>query len=43
MPSGVFQSGDEVDQKNVFTSLNSARKLLGLAKEKLFLGLWSDL
>lgn len=35
MPSGVFQSGDEVDQKNVFTSLSSARKLLGLANETI--------
>ena len=30
MPTGIFQSGDETDQKNVFTSLGSARKLLSL-------------
>ena len=30
MPTGVFQSADEVDQKNIFTSLNSARELLNL-------------
>ena len=30
MPTGVFQSADEVDQKNIFTSLSSARELLNL-------------
>ena len=30
MPTGFFQSADEVDQKNVFTSLKSAKNLLSL-------------